>query len=724
MRARGIAIAWTAAGLVTFGAAVALASKVESWKHESASAFNKGKRERLTVSDGGRVRLSRSLKSLPKFPASRVWDLALDRTGGLLAATGDEGKVYRLGKDAKDWTTALDSADSQILSLVALPDGRVFAGTGPSGSLVSVGAAKPETHRPDPKVQYIWDLASDAKGNVYAATGPTGQLWKRSTEGKWGLLLDSKHSHLLSVAVGKDGEVYAGSDGEGLIYKVAPGGKVSVLYDAPQGEIRTLHVAADGTLYAGTALESGGGGSGSSRGGGLFSGGGPSGVGVSYSNISTDVGVLGGARPMQREPGSRPSGGSSSSSGGSVPGGTAVPKPASAGENSVYRIGPDGVAREVFRSKVLIHSVLTVGDRLLIGTGPEGQLFEVRDSGSESAAIARLDSGQILAMLATPSGGVYLGAGDPGGVVELAPGHVLSGTLTSEVLDAKLPARFGSISWKADTPKGSAVALQVRTGNVNEPDATWTEWSPEQADAASAQAIVEPGRFAQFRLTLRTSDPGVSPELRGLTLRYQTTNLAPEIAKVEVPDITSGDGGSKQSKLTIKWDASDPNGDELIYRIQIRKEGWPDWVKLVDSPITESSYGWDTTTFPDGNYRVRILASDRPSNRPEDAIERERVSESFLVDHQAPAVSITVPEGKQVANLTAKDERTRLVKASYAIDGGEWVNIFPDDRLFDANIEVLSIPLREVGSGTHVIVVRVTDAAGNVGAGDAVFKVP
>ena len=125
--------------------------------------------------------------------------------------------------------------------------------------------------RPDPGVQYIWDLAADPKGNLYAATGPTGQLWKRSADGEWSLLLDSKHAHLLCVAVGPDGSVYAGSDGEGLIYQVAPDGKVSVVYDAPQSEVRTLLVAPDGALYAGTAAESGGGGSG--RGSLLFSGG-------------------------------------------------------------------------------------------------------------------------------------------------------------------------------------------------------------------------------------------------------------------------------------------------------------------------------------------------------------------------------------------------------------------------------------------------------------------
>ena len=71
----------------------------------------------------------------------------------------------------------------------------------------------------------------------------------------------------------------------------------------------------------------------------------------------------------------------------SLSGGTASPKPVAPGENVVFRVGADGVAREVFRSRVLIHALAWQGDQLLIGTGPDGQLFELRDHGRESAPL-------------------------------------------------------------------------------------------------------------------------------------------------------------------------------------------------------------------------------------------------------------------------------------------------------------------------------------------------
>ncbi|HEV3164959.1 MAG TPA: hypothetical protein VGZ22_13095, partial [Isosphaeraceae bacterium] len=612
-------------------------------------------------------------------------------------------------------TLVYDGSDTQALSLVVGPEGHVFAGTGPGGQVVDVTDPQHASSRPDPSVQYIWDLAVDSAGNLYAATGPSGQLWKRAPAGEWRKLLDSKHSHLLSVAVGPDGSVYTGSDGEGLIYRVSSlDGKVSVVYDAAQTEIRTLLFAPDGTLYAGTASESG-----SSPGGGpgrslaSFPGSdspGPPGRGSTAASPSSS----GPSTPAVRKDDTKPT---------LPPAGSASPRPVVPGDNAVYHIGPDGAAREVFRARVMVFDLAWVNDRLLVGTGPDGVLYEIRDLGRETAPIAKLDHGQILALLAEPKGDLLLGTGEPGSVVSLTPSYAASGTLTSGVLDAKFLSKFGALSWRADQPAGTSVSLQMRTGNVNEPDETWSAWSASQTDPATASAGVPPGRFAQFRVTLSTNTPSVSPDLRSVAIRYQTANLPPEINKIDVPDLSEADGATRQTKLNLRWDVSDPNGDDLEYTLHIRKEGWPDWIKLGDQPLTEKTFSWDTTAVPAGLYRLRVSASDRPSNDPTEALSRDRTSEQFIVDHQAPTV-VVIPRPTGVATVKLKDELTRLVKASYALDGGDWIPVFPDDGLFDTPNEIITITLTDLKPGTHVLTVRATDAAGNVGAGDAVFKKP
>lgn len=706
--------------LVVAGSPTAL-GKLETWRQETASAFTKGRRDGVVVAENGRVRLGQSLTPVDKLEAARVWDLARGSDGTIYAATGDDGKVFRReAKDGGSWSVVYDATDSQALTLAVLPDGRTFVGTGPSGLIIELtDPAKPiTTPRLDADVKYIWDLAADAKGNLYAATGPTGQLWKLEPDGKRTLLLDSKHAHLLCVAVAPDGAVYAGSDGEGLIYRVSAEGKTSVVYDAPQPEIRSLLVAPDGALYAGTAAEAGSGSSGgsSSRGAALFSSGGTTGANRPSGSTETSASAAP-EPPKPSPPASKPTSPSSSSS---SPGGSASPRPPSPGDNAVYRITSDGVPREIFRARALIYALAWQGERLLVGTGPEGQLYEVRDH-DQSAPLARLDHGQILSMIVEPSGGLLIGAGDPGAVVRLNAGYVASGTLVSDVLDTKLISRFGALTWRANQPKGTSIALQIRTGNVGEPDATWSSWSAELSNPDGSPFQVPAGRFAQYRATLSTCDASVTPELRSVFLRYQTANLPPEITKVDVPDVSVGDGTAKPGRLTLKWSVTDPNSDDLEYTLHLRKDGWPDWIRLGDERQTSSSYEWDTTAVPAGHYRLRVTASDRPSNNPADALSRDRESEPFIVDHEPPTIELAAtPRG---ATITLTDLLTRLTKAAYALDGGDWTPIFPDDGLFDSAKETIAVPLPDLKPGSHLLVVRTTDAAGNTGTNDILIEV-
>jgi hypothetical protein len=171
----------------------------------------------------------------------------------------------------------------------------------------------------------------------------------------------------------------------------------------------------------------------------------------------------------------------------------------------------------------------------------------------------------------------------------------------------------------------------------------------------------------------------------------------------------------------LKWDVTDPNDDDLSYTLQFRKEGWPAWIPLGDDPITEKTYNWDTSAVPSGLYRVRLSATDRPSNSPNDALTRDRESTPFLIDHEAPHIAIQPHDRETEIELI--DDRTRLVKADYALDGGPWVPIFPVDGLFDTSREVIKLSLPDLKPGTHLLMVRATDAAGNVGSGDALLDV-
>ena len=101
-----------------------------------------------------------------------------------------------------------------------------------------------------------------------------------------------------------------------------------------------------------------------------------------------------------------------------------------------------------------------------------------------------------------------------------------------------------------------------------------------------------------------------------------TTNQAPEVTKLEVPDLNAVNLDNPK-KLKFKWTATDPNEDELTYSLYVRKDGWKNWVQLEDD-LDKTEYEWDTTTTPSGIYQVKVVASDRKDNPDEDALTGER----------------------------------------------------------------------------------------------------
>ncbi len=212
--------------------------------------------------------------------------------------------------------------------------------------------------------------------------------------------------------------------------------------------------------------------------------------------------------------------------------------------------------------------------------------------------------------------------------------------------------------------------------------------------------------------------------MRAVSIRYSTTNLAPEVTKLEVPDLNAVNLDNPK-KLKIKWSAVDPNEDELSYSLWVRKDGWSGWVKLEDD-LDKTEYEWDTTTTPSGVYQVKVIASDRRDNPEKEALLAEKVSVPFVVCHTPPSVELKVAglEGDQVViEAKAASPLVRLTSASYAVNGKKWINTFPVDGLFDGPSKTFQVKTEGLRPGTYVLVLRVKDASGNMGASDVVFTV-
>ena len=83
----------------------------------------------------------------------------------------------------------------------------------------------------------------------------------------------------------------------------------------------------------------------------------------------------------------------------------------------------------------------------------------------------------------------------------------------------------------------------------------------------------------------------------------------------------------------------------------------------------------------------------------------------------------TVRGSKAVIEAKASHPLVRLTQAAFAVNGKAWASVFPTDGLFDSRTESFRFRTEALQPGTHVLVLRVRDAAGNVGTGDVVFTI-
>lgn len=707
---------WFYGMVVLFACSPSLpATKVKVWYQHTPAQYDKAQLKQVVLSNEGVLRLSQQMRPLTGLDAVHVWDMVEDRDGNLFIATGDEGKIYKV--PLKGEPVVVHSGEpSQILCLARASDGSIYAGTGPKGQILRIDPRGQTKVFAETGANYVWSLAVDPKGQaLYAGTGPHGCIFRIDGEGKATPFYKTRQEHILCMAASDDGMLYAGTDKGGLVYRIDPQRKGFVLYQAKQGEIRTLMVTKD-AIYAGTSSPTL-----HHRDGGRSS----------LSRDAVDTVRAGSKEPsLVSDKNDKKEAATSKKSTATEDGETSKSTPASApstpssGENSIYRIARDGTVREVFREKAMILSLLRQGERFYVGTGMEGRLFEFNERRREHSEIARLDHGQIMSLCRRQDGSIVVGAGDPGKLYVLQNRYAARGSVLSEVLDAKIVSKWGTLCWECETPEGTSVSLATRSGNVAEPDDTWSDWSAEQTDAERATIDAPTARFLQYRVTLTTPHPDRSPAVRAVTLRYMTTNQAPEITKVEVPDLNAVNLDNPK-KLKIKWSAVDANEDDLTYSLFVRKDGWNNWVELEDD-LEKTEFEWDTTTTPSGVYRVKILASDRKDNAESDALSGERVGLPFVVCHEAPAVTVKtvgLDGDRAVLEATARSPLVRLTSASFAVNGKKWVNVFPADGLFDNKAETFRFQTESLKPGMYVLVLRVRDAAGNIGSADAVFTV-
>src|SRR5579884_877332 len=721
---------------LAFACSMSFAQGTKLWTQQRFDEFEKGTPKGVSIRSNGLLESGPESRQIAITPSTYIWSVAADTAGNAYAGTGSPASVLRISTDGKI-AKLFSSKDLSVQAVAVAKDGSIYAGTLPSGKVYKLPAGATDLDETkatvvfDPaqteaKPKYIWALAFDSEGRLYIATGAPAAIYRLNPAAaitKPELFFKSDEQHIRSLAFDKSGKLIAGSDGSGLIYRIDGNGKGYVLYDAPKHEITSLAVADNGTIYASAV-----GGKGQTTLPPLPVQGQPS--------VSTTITFM--------QPGSVQA----------FNGNTVIPD-----GSEVYALPPHSAPHKIWSDRDdIVYSLHWTTQGLLAATGNRGRIYRIQDNG-DYADIAHIEASQAIGFADSPQG-LYIGTANTGKIYLLSHTVAAESTYISDVFDAGVFSRWGRAEVDSSA---SNYELYARTGNIENPERAWSDW--KKVTPNNGPLGLEQARFLQWKLVLH---PGAS--IGSVGINYLPVNVAPVIDEIAVvpgarvtappqqqqnqpitisfnepsrPTVQFNEPGHEpltgikdKSAVTVRWAAHDDNGDELIYTLYYRGDGDKEtnWQLLKDK-ITERFYSFDATTFPDGAYRLKVVASDAPSHNPGEALTTEKVSDRFILDTTPPSLSpidAHIVNGKIHVNLTATDATSPISHAEYSIDAGPWQYVEPVGKLSDSLTEHYDfdavIPPHQPGPGApetpseHLITVRAYDRYDNVAATKAVVR--
>jgi hypothetical protein len=696
----------------------ALAVKTSFWKIDDIQSFLEGENVAgVAIESDGSLALGPAWDSVVTRleGVSYIWCAARDSKGRVYFGTGDNGRIYRWTRD-RGATLLWETGAAEITCMTLDAADNVYAGSAPGGIVYRVGARGDTTRYFETGEESIWSLLQGKDGALYAGTGSRGRIYRITGPGKGSIYVETKDVNVVALAESKDGALLAGTASKGLLFRIDRTGSMRVIYDADADEVRAIAVLEDGSIAVGANR--------------------------TQSGKSPDA------------PGERSGGGG---------GGFGIEvTPRDGGKCGVFLVQSDGSARLLYAPPTEFVYALVPYDAtsVLAATGESAALFRI-GTDKKYALLGVPEQKQILA-IARGGGETYVATGNDAILYALGAAPAREGSYTSEPYDLRSVASWGKVV--AGITGGGEVTWSTRSGLSEEPDEGWSPWSKEVSMKEGVAVESPPARFLQYRLGLKRGG-NAGPVVSSIEVAYLQRNLPPEIGSIQVfgPDNPYMEGGPEyrppqisqsfasglkveyslprvgpkqvsdastawaRGIRTVTWEALDPNGDGLRYTLFIKADDEKEWRRLVlDHP--ERLYSFDSESYPNGTYRIRVEAADTPDNPTAVALRTDRVSSVFRIDNVPPRVEAlrtstgAARGGKTSITVSgaAVDDDTRVSTIEYSVDGGEWMDIFPDDGIFDGRRETFRFDVADLAAGEHRFTVRASDLDRNVAAAKVV----
>ena len=650
----------------------------------------------VRIGADGQLELAPSLRRVAQLPEGVIWAAVPDGTGGAYLSAGTAGKIFHYS--GGQVTPVGQVKGGIVFAMVRLGQDLVVAPTG-EGKLYRMTPAGDVKPFADIEARVVWAMAVDGDRVLAAGGAERGAVLIQASAGS-SRVLASLPDETAFTALAPDGQGgwYLGSHGRGLVLRYnRAGDRLETLMDTPFEEVRALAVSG-GQLY-----------------------------------IGADNGLTPKFSTGQLEP---------------REGYLQAAEASATTRSAVIRLDANLVPQTLWQSaQSQVYALIPWKGQLLVGTGNRSRIFGI-PLGPERktepfASIQELGTAQATAFL--PSGGDMLVVGsNPAELHLLSEAQATEGTIESRIISGAPLSDWGRAYLMADTPSGTGVALQFRTGSTETPDATWSPWTPPLR--SGERPALPPARFAQFRLRLTSTRGGATPVVQSVTLYWAPRNLPPVWGGVDIlpPGVVvtrnapTDELGIERIPLDVQkliptlsfagaekrlfrrgsqsfiFHVGDPNGDTLSYDLRLLPEqGAP--LPLVKD-WRDPFFSFDTLPVPDGRYRLEVTASDAPTEPFNTALTSVWITPPFVIDHTPPVISALTATSDASGiriQFTGHDDTSVLKDAAVSVDGEHWLRIVPEDRIFDQQDELFDVQVpRDQVRGDRVLV-KLVDQSNN-----------
>jgi hypothetical protein len=688
-----------------------------TWTVETYQQFDAGDASSAFITSTGELRPGWDTKRV-KLDGDAVWSALRLADGSLLLGSDANGAIFKVTGETSKQLVKLDGAIA-VVSLAQTSDGTIWAGAMPGSKIWKIDAAGKATPGPALKdVETIWSLA--ASGNtVYAGTGPSGKLFSISG-GTAKEVFDSEDKRITALTLTSDGAIWIGTSERALVFRYDPkDGKTRAMADFAGNEVTAIAPYRTGVVVAANDL----------------------------AETPPPIGKT----PVQVEAAEKPNAQKGQPTKapdlGTKPGADKDPTPvtdlgrkgAKKGKGALFRVGGDGRLDQLHALTASYFTSVAVAPdgTVYAGAADKGRVYMV-DSDDAVGTAFDVDERAVSQLWFDAPGKSPTGdknllgfATDDAAALYRATGRASQAKYMSDVLDAKAVARFGKLSWIAQ----GKVKLETRSGNTAKPGVGWSEWqTPTQigklgGGVDGGKIASPPGRYLQFRASLDDD----AARVRRVTSFYVPQNSATEIQEITVeptkenlPTLKDLAAKPRSPILKLKWKIENPDNDDTVYTLEARRDGEANWRPLQTgkTPLTATAWEWNTETYPDGWYKLRVTASDQAANSPDRALTSSKLSTLFAIDNTRPVIEgLSINYGKG-AVARASDQLSTITEMAFSVDDQPWQLGATADGLFDDLAEELRIGLPAgLSRGTHTLAIRVADAAGNVGSTSSTFVV-